>query len=176
MLPVIGYLSAGVADSDAPQATGLRRGLNEGGYSEGRNIEILLKYADERCDRLPALAADLVRRRVAVILASGLAPALAAKAATATIPIVFESAFDPVSNGLVTSLNRPGANVTGASMLVETYLAKGVELLHELVPKAGSIAVLTNPTNPISEPVHLSSPRMSPPAGCGHGDALPLSS
>jgi putative ABC transport system substrate-binding protein len=146
-LPVIGYLSAGVANSDEPNVTGLRRGLNDGGYTEGRNVEILFQYADERFDRVRALAADLVRRRVAVIVASGLAPALAAKAATATIPIVFESYFDPIANGLVTSLNRPGGNVTGASMLVEAYFAKGVELLHELVPQADSIAVLINPTN-----------------------------
>src|SRR5215470_15216109 len=93
-IPVIGYLSAGTADSDAPWVTGLRRGLNEGGYAEGRNVEILFRFADERFDRLRALAADLVRRRVAVIVASGLAPALAAKAATTTIPIVFEAYFD----------------------------------------------------------------------------------
>jgi putative ABC transport system substrate-binding protein len=149
-LPVIGYLSAGVANSDAPQVAGLRRGLNESGYTEGRNVEIVFQYADERFDRLSALAADLVRRRVAVIVASGLASALAAKAATSAIPVVFESQFDPVATGLVTSLNRPGGNVTGASMLVEAYFAKGVELLHELVPQAGSIAELINPTNSAS--------------------------
>jgi putative ABC transport system substrate-binding protein len=146
-LPVIGYLSAGVANSDAPNVTGLRRGLNEGGYTEGRDVEILFQFADERFDRLRALAGDLVRRRVAVIVASGLAPALAAKAATATIPIVFESYYDPIASGLVTSLNRPGGNLTGTSMLVEAYFAKGAELLHELVPQADSIAVLMNPTN-----------------------------
>jgi putative ABC transport system substrate-binding protein len=146
-LPVIGYLSAGDANGDAPTVIGFRRGLSEAGYTEGRNVEILFQFAEERFDQLAALAADLVRRRVAVIVASGLAPALAAKAATTTIPIVFECYYDPVASGLVTSLNRPGGNLTGASMQVEAYFAKGVELLHEMLPQAISIAVLTNPTN-----------------------------
>jgi putative ABC transport system substrate-binding protein len=145
---VIGYLSAGAADSDAPIASGLRRGLDEGGYTEERNVEILFRYADERFDRLPMLASDLVRSRVALIVASGTAPALAAKTATTMIPIVFETAADPVAIGLVARFNRPGGNITGASMLVEAYHAKGVELLHELLPHAGSIVLLINPANP----------------------------
>src|SRR5215471_3133562 len=145
---VIGYLSAGAADSDAPIANGLRRGLDEGGYTEQRNVEILFRYADERFDRLPMLASDLVRSRLALIVASGTAPALAAKTATTMIPIVFETAADPVAIGLVARFNRPGGNITGASMLVEAYHAKGVELLHELVPHAGSIVLLINPANP----------------------------
>src|SRR5258708_3373493 len=105
-MPMVGYLTAGTAHGDTQFVTGFRRGLDEGGFGEGRNVEILFHYADEHFDRLPALASDLVRRRVAVIVASGGAPALAAKAATATIPVVFESAYDPVANGLVASLNR----------------------------------------------------------------------
>jgi putative ABC transport system substrate-binding protein len=142
VVPVIGYLTAGTSDGDAPWVTGLRRGLDEGGFAEGRNVEILFRYADERVDRLPMLASDLVRRRVALIVASGTAPALAAKAATTMIPIVFETANDPVAIGLVARLNRPGSNITGTSLIGEAYYAKGVELLHELLPHAGSILYL----------------------------------
>ena len=148
-MPVVGYLSASVGGGDERLITALRQGLKEGGYVEGQDIKILFRYAENRFDRLPSLASDLVRRRVAVILAIGSAPALAAKAATATIPIVFEAVYDPVAIGLVESLGRPGGNITGASMLAEAYYAKGVELLHELLPQAGSIAVLANPTSPI---------------------------
>jgi putative tryptophan/tyrosine transport system substrate-binding protein len=147
-MPVIGYLSVSAADADGLYMTALRQGLNEGGYVEGRNIEILFRYADFQFDRLPSLASDLVRRRVDVIVASGVAPALAAKASTATIPIVFETASDPVAYGLVASLNRPGGNLTGASLQAEAFYAKGVELLHELVRGATSVALLRNPTNP----------------------------
>src|SRR5262249_40130356 len=110
-IPVIGYLSAGTSDGDTPWVTGLRRGLDEGGYAEGRNVEVLFRYADERVDRLAMLASDLVRRRVALIVASGTAPALAAKAATTMIPIVFETVNDPVATGLVARFNRPGGNI-----------------------------------------------------------------
>jgi putative ABC transport system substrate-binding protein len=148
--PVIGYLSAGTAAGDAPWVTGLRRGLDEGGYTEGRNVEILFRYADEQFDRLPMLASDLVRRRVALIIASGTAPVLAAKTATTMIPIVSETVDDPVAIGLVARFNRPGGNITGTSLMVEAYYAKGVELLHELLPHAGSIALLINPTNTVA--------------------------
>jgi putative ABC transport system substrate-binding protein len=144
--PVIGYLTVGSADSDGPFVAAFRQGLREGGYAEG-SVEILFRYADEHFDHLPMLASDLARRPVNVIVASGGAAALAAKAATPTIPIVFESAIDPVANGLVASLNRPGGNITGASMVVEAYYAKGVELLHELVPQGGSIVVMANRAN-----------------------------
>jgi putative ABC transport system substrate-binding protein len=149
VLPVVGYLSASTPDIDGPNVTQLRQGLEQGGYGEGRNIEILYHYAENQFDRLPSLALDLVRRRVAVIVASGGAPALAAKAATASIPIVFEYANDPVAFGLVPRLNRPGGNLTGATLRVASLFSKGIELLHELLPEASSIAFLTNPTNPV---------------------------
>jgi putative ABC transport system substrate-binding protein len=148
-LPVIGYLSAGARDADGASVGELRQGLQEGGYSEGRNIEILYRYAENQFDRLPSLALDLVRSRVAVIVASGGAPAVAAKTATTTIPIVFEYANDPVALGLVARLNRPGGNLTGATLRVDSLFSKGIELLHELLPQATSIAFLTNPANPV---------------------------
>jgi putative ABC transport system substrate-binding protein len=148
-LPMIGYLSAATMGIDAPLVTGLRHGLDEGGYAEGRNVEILFRFADERFDRLPMLASDLVRRRVALIVAGGTAPALAAKTATTIIPIVFETVEDPVAIGLVARFNRPGGNITGTSLIVEAYHAKGVELLNELLPHASSIALLINPTNTV---------------------------
>src|SRR5262245_5086917 len=112
-MPVIGYLNNGSPESDAPRLTGLRRGLNETGYVEGRNFVIEYRWAGNQVDRLPALAADLVQLRAAVIVTAGLVPCLAAKAATTSIPIVFSVAADPVQLGLVTSLNRPGGNLTG---------------------------------------------------------------
>src|ERR1700693_6193851 len=124
-VPVIGFLSASAADVDRPLVAAFRQGLNDGGYAEGRSFEIVFGYADYQFDRLPSLASDLVRRRVDLILASGSAPAVAAKAATATIPIVFETATDPVALGLVARLNRPGGNITGASLLAEDLPCQG---------------------------------------------------
>jgi putative ABC transport system substrate-binding protein len=169
-IPVIGYLSAGAADSDAPNASGLRRGLDEGGYIEGRNVEILFHYANERFDRLPMLASDLVRRRVAMIVASGTNPALTAKTATTMIPIVFETVEDPVAIGLVARFNRPGGNITGTSLMAEAYRAKGVELLHEFLPHAGSIALLINPTNPVNSGASTVEMAASARAGVTTGD------
>jgi putative ABC transport system substrate-binding protein len=126
-VPVIGYLSASAVDLDAPNVAAFRQGLSEGGYVEGRNVEIVLRYAEYQFDRLRVLASELVRHRVAVIVASGAAAALAAKAATATIPVVFECAFDPVANGLVASLSRPGGNMTGVALLSEAFYAKGLD-------------------------------------------------
>src|SRR5262249_21126283 len=146
---MIGYLSPGAAVNDVSSVTALRRGLSEGGYIEGLNIEILFHYAEYQFDRLPMLASDLVSRRVAVIVASGGAPALAAKAGTSTVPIVFTTGVDPVTIGLVARLDRPGGNITGAGALGDASYAKGIQFLHELLPGASSIAVLTNPANPI---------------------------
>ena len=148
-MPVIGFLST----SPGPVASmevGFRHGLNKTGFTEGRNVAIEFRWADHY-DRLPALAADLVRRQVTVIATSGLPAAVAAKAATATIPIVFQLASDPVKLGLVTSLNRPGGNLTGLTSLNEEMGPKRLELLHEIVPSAMIIALLMNPTSPNAE-------------------------
>jgi putative tryptophan/tyrosine transport system substrate-binding protein len=144
--PLIGYLGSGEATS--PVADMFRRGLSETGYIEGRNVAIQFRFAGGQYDRLPALATDLVRRQVSVLVASGgVHTALAAKAATATIPIVFGHGSDPVRFGLVASLNRPGGNVTGISFLTTELETKRLGLLHELVPRATAIAVLVNPAN-----------------------------
>jgi putative ABC transport system substrate-binding protein len=125
--------------------------LAEAGFVEGRNFEIEYRWAENQYDRLPALAADLVRRRVAVIVASTTEPALAAKAATTTIPIVFSTGADPVALGLVASLNRPGGNLTGTSIISVEMIAKRLELLAELLPTAKSVALLVNPSNAVTE-------------------------
>jgi putative ABC transport system substrate-binding protein len=147
-MPVIGFLSPGNEGAANPVIPPFRLGLGEFGYVEGRNVEILHRQAELRFDRLPALAADLVRRHVAVILAAGIAPALAAKSATSTIPIVFFSSVDPVEVGLVASFNRPSGNATGMFFLSTPLIAKRLELLHEIVPAALSIGFLANPTPP----------------------------
>ncbi|HEY7297367.1 MAG TPA: ABC transporter substrate-binding protein [Xanthobacteraceae bacterium] len=146
-VPVIGYLS-GLARTPANQyrVAAFRQGLSEQGYVEGRNVEILYRWADTHFDRLPALAAELVDRRVAVIVATtGSLTALAAKSATTIIPIVFAIGRDPVEVGLVASLNRPGGNITGVTFLVGTLLAKRLQLLQEMVPGAASVGFLVNP-------------------------------
>jgi putative tryptophan/tyrosine transport system substrate-binding protein len=150
-LPVIGYLNSGSPESDTPRLTGLRRGLNETGYVEGRNLVIEYRWAGNQADRLLALAADLVRLRVAVIVAAGPPSTLAAKAATTSIPIVFGVGADPVQLGLVASLNRPGGNLTGFNAFGGELGAKGLALLHELVPSAATIGFLENPNNPLFE-------------------------
>ena len=150
-MPVIGYLNLGSPESDTPRLTGLRRGLNQTGYVEGRNFVIEYRWAGNQADRLPALVADLVQLRVAVIVAAGLTPARAAKAATTSIPIVFGVGADPVNLGLVASLNRPGGNLTGFNAFNSELVAKGLALLHELVPSTATIGFLENPNNPSFE-------------------------
>src|SRR6266487_4432997 len=151
-MPVIGVLGATTAHGYAAQLAAFRRGLNEAGFVEGRDVAVEYRWAEDQYERLPALAADLVRRQVAVIATiGGNAAALAAKAATRTIPVVFHGSIDPVEAGFVASLNRPGGNMTGVVTLNIDTGQKRLELIHELVPSAGTIALLLNPTNPIAE-------------------------
>jgi putative ABC transport system substrate-binding protein len=147
-MPVIGFLRNTTAAGSTHLVTAFRHGLKEGGFIEGQNVVIEYRWADDRLDRLPALAADLVRRRVAVIVANGLAAAAASKAATSTTPIVFGTGADPVRTGLVASLNRPGGNVTGVIFTTSDLAAKQLGLLHELAPKAAVIAALRDPNVP----------------------------
>jgi putative ABC transport system substrate-binding protein len=149
VMPVIGFLNSGSPEPFVDNVAAFRRGLSETGFTEGRSVAIEYRWAGGQYDRLPELAADLVRDQVTVIAASGTsAPGLAAKAATSTIPIVFQTGGDPVQDGLVTSMNRPGGNVTGVSRLSVTLEPKRLEFLHQLVPKSTVIGLLVNPTNP----------------------------
>jgi ABC-type uncharacterized transport system substrate-binding protein len=146
-MPVVGYLNVGWADTSERSVAAFRRGLNETGYIEGQNVTVEYHYLEGQYDRLPTSLADLVRRRVAVIATATSPAALAAKAATATIPILFGVGEDPVRLGLVASLARPGGNLTGFNFLVQEVAAKRLRLLHDLVPKAIRVAVLVNPAN-----------------------------
>ena len=151
-MPVIGYLSGSSSGASTPFSAAFRQGLGETGYVEGQNLTIEYRWADGRYDRLPAMAAELVGRKVDLIAASsGTSPALAAKNATSTIPIVFETGADPVAQGLVATFPRPGGNLTGIAFLNVELMAKRLELLSELVPQARLIGLLVNPTNPAVE-------------------------
>jgi putative ABC transport system substrate-binding protein len=150
--PVIGYLGSGLAEDQVSLVEATRRGLKEAGYVEGRNLAIEYRWAEGHYDRLPALAAELVRKPVALIIAAGGSdPGRAARNATSSIPIVFISAADPIKAGLVASLNRPEANVTGISMIGSALEAKRLELLHELLPQAKTLGVLINPQYPAAK-------------------------
>jgi putative ABC transport system substrate-binding protein len=153
-MPVIGYLNSKVEAASGYQVSSFRRGLSEAGFVEGRNVAIEFRFAEDQLDRLPALAADLVRRRVAVIFTEA-ATTPAAKAATSTIPIVFASGPDPVEAGFVTSLNRPDGNITGVGMSTAPLNQKRLELLHELIPKPAVIAALIDPVSILQPEANL---------------------
>src|SRR5262249_45247748 len=150
-MPVIGFLGPGSSQSDAFRVTGLREGLKEAGYVEGQNLTIEYRWADDHHDRLSALAADLVRHQVIVIVATSASATLAAKSATTTLPIVFETSGDPVKLGFVGSLRRPGGNLTGVTQLGEEGTPKRLELLRELLPTARVMALLVNPAEPLGD-------------------------
>jgi len=165
-MPIVGFVSGRSTETSAHPVAAFRKGLNETGYVEGQNVMVEYHRLEGQYDRVPAVVADLVRRRVAVIATSFTAAALAAKAATTTTPIVFGVVEDPVKLGLVTSLARPGGNVTGINFFVAEVMAKRLGLLHDLVPKAVRIAVLVNPANP---PIAEATLREIPEAARGLG-------
>ena len=150
-MAVVGFMNVGTLKGDEHLQAAFRKGVNETGYTEGQNVTIEYHWADGHPDRLPGLVADLVRRRVNVIAATSTPAAVAAKGATAIIPIVFETAGDPVKLGLVASLNRPGGNVTGVTQLSSELVSKRLGLLHDLIPTATTIGLLVNPTDPRAE-------------------------
>src|SRR6516162_6618780 len=154
-MPAIGFLAYQLSDAIPDRLRGVRQGLKDAGYVEGENLTIVYRFAENQDDRLPTLAAELVSRRVAVIVANSAPPTFAAKAATTTIPIVFLFGDDPVRFGLVTSLARPGGNITGINVLVNELAAKRLELQRELAPQAARVAVLVNPANVVATELQL---------------------
>jgi putative ABC transport system substrate-binding protein len=151
-MPVVGFLGQATAAAAESRLIAVRQGLTQTGYVEGRNVAIEARFADDQFDRLPALATDLIRRHVAVIIANGPPPARAVKVLTDTIPIVFGMGEDPVKENLVASLNRPGGNITGFSNFTNQMFGKRMGLLREIVPTATTLALLVNPNNPNAEP------------------------
>src|SRR5260370_687004 len=150
-MPGIGFMNGGTPEAEARPLAAFRQGLRETGYIEEQNVTIEYRWAESQYDRLPGMAADLVRRQVTVIAGTGTPAALAAKAATAVIPIVFETAGDPIRLGLVASLNRPEGNVTGVTQLSSELVSKRLGLLHDLIPTATIVGLLVNPTDPRAE-------------------------
>jgi putative ABC transport system substrate-binding protein len=163
-MPVVAFLRDGSADTAARYVTAFRKGLSETGYVEGQNVMVEYHWLEAQYDRLPALLADLVRRQVAVIATPGQVPSIAAKAAAATIPIVFGVGEDPVKLGLVASLARPGGNATGVNFFVSEVVAKRLRLLHDLLPKAVHVAVLVNPTSAANRTTTLREVQEAAPA------------
>ena len=173
-VPVIGFLERKSARDSGQTLAAFHRGLNEAAFIEGQNVAIEYRWAENLHDRLPMLAADLVQRKVALFAAPDTASALAAKAATTTIPIVFNTSADPVVLGLVASLNRPGGNVTGITSLNTEVVSKRLELLHEVVPKASTIGLLVNQADP--QLAHSTSPAFKPRhavSGCKSSSSTP---
>jgi putative tryptophan/tyrosine transport system substrate-binding protein len=160
-MPVIGFLSGSSIANRSHLMTAFRQGVRESGYVDGKNVRFEYRWAEDQYDQLPDLVADLERRQVAVIAATDTPSAIAAKAATTTTPIVFASGGDPVREGLVAALNRPGGNITGVTFLSATLAAKQLGLLHDLLPHAACIGVLTDPNMPITGFLCLRCP------GCG---------
>jgi putative tryptophan/tyrosine transport system substrate-binding protein len=178
-VPVIGYLSSQTQADSVHLDAALRRGLSDIGYVEGRNVSIEYRRITDRYDPLPAMAADLVQRQVAVIVAAGPPAVLAAKAATASIPIVFVSGADPIKFGFVASFSRPSGNMTGIWLVTTVLAEKRLQLVHDLLPKAELVALLVNPTSPVAEPQTRDAQGAAARAwaqaqcrDCGHGKRL----